>query len=129
MRSVRVDGNRSLELPDRGGHVVGVAVGASKKDMQGATISCDLLHLLEHCCGSNVIIQLLGLKQTHCQWVKVLDARLGMCDPREWLDSLCVVPVLGEGACKYSSCAQVVRIGSEDLDRKSTRLNSSHLGI
>jgi hypothetical protein len=38
-----------------------------------------------------------------------------MCDSREWLDCLCVVSVLRESACEHSGCAQVFRIGSEDL--------------
>ena len=66
MRSVRIDRHRSLELPDGGGHIIGIAVGASKKDVQRSAVSGDLLHLFEDCDGSNFILRLPGLKQAHC---------------------------------------------------------------
>ncbi len=115
VRSARVDCHGTLELPDGGRHVVRVAVSASEKNMQRATISRDLLHLLEHCHRSNLVLRLSRLQQAHRQWVQVLNARLSMCDPCEGLDGLCVIPVLCERACEHPNCAKVVRICRKDL--------------
>ena len=111
----RVEGDGALEFANGGGHVVGIAVGSSEQDMEGAAVAGHLGHSVEDGLGANLVLGLAGLQQAVGEGIEVLDAGLRGRHGGERRDGLGEVSLLDEGAGEDAGGADIVRIGGEGL--------------